>query len=235
MSDSALKALLRAIETVQLCTVKIKSSSGTGTGLLLDERGVVVTCAHVVGNSPSGKVGTPFDGVFDYEVIIKGSPENDDAAILRADFGTMDSKLRKELAKRCGVLGFRRTEPANGEPVVICGYPGIFGSFKSDQWNVDYPLLISGIVSFATGNVIAVNAMINHGNSGGPCLDKAGRIIGLATELTTLGTIEVTRGGEKLSIDLPSNYGMLVPISTILDLAEKADVRLRQTKAGFSP
>src|ERR687896_2316830 len=60
---------------------------------------------------------------------------------------------------------------------------------------------------FSIDEVIQTDAPINTGNSGGPLLNAAGRVVGVNTQIATAGT--------------PGNIGigLAVPINTVEDVA----------------
>ena len=166
-----------------------------------------------------------------FEVLAKD--DENDVAILRADFGK-NTKGMKKLFGRIDSIKLRQTDISIGESVTVCGYPAI-------GWQVGSPLLISGLVSFkkpkgpgleAIEDAIVVSCLIHHGNSGGPCFDQRGRLVGLVKELNNLGTVEAWRRGENdkakrpFDLDIPTGYGLLVPASNLLDLAGRSNLEV---------
>jgi serine protease Do len=57
-----------------------------------------------------------------------------------------------------------------GDPVIAYGSP----------YGLENTVTV-GVVSAIRGNYIQTDAPINHGNSGGPLLNKAGEVVGLTT------------------------------------------------------
>jgi S1-C subfamily serine protease len=146
--------------------------AGTGSGFVWDNAGHIVTNFHVVQNANGAQV-TLWDHK-SYRADLVGVAPNYDLAVLR--IAAPASKLR---AIPIG-------ESANlqvGQKVFAIGNP-----FGLDQ------TLTTGIVSAlgrtinaVTGrpieDVIQTDAAVNPGNSGGPLLDSAGRLVGVNTAI----------------------------------------------------
>lgn len=62
-----------------------------------------------------------------------------------------------------------------GEDVMALGYPLGMENFKSSKG------IVSGRESMRIGECIQTTAALNHGNSGGPVVDKTGTVIGIGT------------------------------------------------------
>jgi len=145
---------------------------GTGSGFIWDERGHVVTNAHVIAGAASAKVRLADGRAFD-AVLVGASPAHD-LAVLRI---SVSSDPPRPLP-----LGTSH-DLRVGQSVFAIGNP--FGL----DWT-----LTTGIVSAldrelpAEGGgiierLIQTDAAINPGNSGGPLLDSAGRLIGVNTAI----------------------------------------------------
>ncbi|HEU0336274.1 MAG TPA: trypsin-like peptidase domain-containing protein [Gaiellaceae bacterium] len=166
-----------------------REQQAQGSGFVSDEQGHVVTAAHVVEGADSVSVQLADGSTYDAEVV--GSDASTDVAVLKIDAPA--SKLHPlELADSAAV--------EVGDGVVAIGAP--FGLEDS---------VTSGIVSalgrditspdgFTLTGAIQTDAAINHGNSGGPLLDDAGRVIGVAVQ------IESDSGGnDGVGFAVPSN------------------------------
>jgi S1-C subfamily serine protease len=145
---------------------------GTGTGLVWDARGHIVTNYHVIEDARSSRVRLA-DGRTYNAQFIGASPEHD-LAVLR--IGVSLARI-KPLA--IGSSADLRV----GQKVFAIGNP--FG--------FDYSLT-TGVVSALNRTIfseehgeirrlIQTDAAINPGNSGGPLLDSAGRLIGVNTAI----------------------------------------------------
>src|SRR3954469_11330343 len=148
------------------------AGAASGTGLVWDNAGHVVTNNHVVQNGSEVAVRFASGEVAQAEVI--GVAPNYDLAVLRI-------KNARQLPPPVA-LG-SSTELKVGQSAFAIGNP--FGLDQS---------LTSGIISALKrrlptssgreiANVIQTDTAINPGNSGGPLLDSAGRLIGVNTAI----------------------------------------------------
>lgn len=133
----------------------------TGTGFLVNRAGWVMTNAHVVegcavATLPDGQVGT-----------VGARDEDNDLALVRfAPFGGAEP------------FAFRQAPARLVEEVVALGYPlaGVLaGGIKATTGTVS---ALAGINDDDTR--FQFSAPIQPGNSGGPVIDRAGRVIGVA-------------------------------------------------------
>ncbi|MBU6484140.1 MAG: trypsin-like peptidase domain-containing protein [Betaproteobacteria bacterium] len=145
---------------------------GTGSGIIWDERGHVITNYHVISGASAAKVRLS-DGR-DYPASLVGASAFHDIAVLQIE---VPSNPPPPLP-----VGTSR-DLRVGQSVYAIGNP--FGL----DWS-----LTTGIVSALDrslegddGNtiehLIQTDAPINPGNSGGPLLDSAGRLIGMNTAI----------------------------------------------------
>lgn len=145
---------------------------GTGSGFIWDNKGHIVTNAHVISQSNKAYV-TLADGT-NWEAEVIGVEESKDLAVLKIDAPA--NKLRPLPVGSSGDLKVGQFAMAIGNP------------FGLDQ------TLTTGVVSALgreikslTGapirGVIQTDAAINPGNSGGPLLDSSGRLIGVNTQI----------------------------------------------------
>jgi S1-C subfamily serine protease len=166
--------------------------TATGSGIVIDEAGHVLTNSHVVAGASEILV-TLGDSDTAYPAEVVGTDPATDLALLRTD--APEGQLHP-----LPLGNSARVEV--GDPVVAIGNP--FGLDRT---------VTSGIVSalqrqieapngFAISNVIQTDAPINPGNSGGPLIDSAGDVIGVTSQIETAG------GGGNVGI------GFAVPINT---------------------
>jgi serine protease Do len=143
----------------------------SGTGVVIDERGVIVTNRHVVGASADITVRLA-DGT------------NLPARVLLRDTNTDLAVLRVQAGRKLPALGLAPVSDLMvGETVIAVGHP--FGYVNTVSTGI-----ISALdreITMPTGEVltglIQTNASINPGNSGGPLLNINGELIGINVAL----------------------------------------------------
>jgi putative serine protease PepD len=156
--------------------------SALGSGFVVDERGDILTNDHVVSGATNIRVG--FGSAATYPARIVGTDPSTDLAVVRV-------RAPVELLHPLGFGDSSRIQV--GDSVYAIGNP--FGLDRT---------MTAGIVS-ATGRTIRApngltipetiqtDAPINHGNSGGPLLDDAGRVIGVNAQIEG-GTVDANVG-----------------------------------------
>jgi serine protease Do len=161
--------------------VVVRNPAGSlGTGVMLDERGIIVTNCHVVSDALIVGIETNDNRYFLGKVV--GSDKKVDYAFILC---------RGPRHATYPVLS-RRDRVLEGEDVVAIGHP--FGL----EFTVS-----KGIVSTSGREVegvryIQTDVPINPGNSGGPLLDAQGEIIGINTWIVS--------NAQGLSFAVPARY-----------------------------
>jgi len=164
--------MVDVIKRVNPDVVLIETNAGLGSGVIYDNKGDIVTNAHVVGTATSFKV-TLSNGK-SYTGTLVGKYAPDDIAVVRisapgltaATFGD-SSKLQV------------------GDVVLAMGNPlGLQSSVTEGIVSA-----LSRQVSEPSGNtlpdVIQTSAAINPGNSGGALVDLQGEVVGIPTLAAT--------------------------------------------------
>ena len=151
-------------------------AAGTGTGVIYDPRGYILTNSHVVqdpnGSGPSRFVRAALaDGRVAEARVLADDPSSD-LAILKIEAPDLQAAAIGD-----------SDAVAVGEPVVAIGYalalPGgpsvTAGVVSALGRSIEEP---NGVV---LPNMVQTDAAINPGNSGGPLLNAAGEVIGINT------------------------------------------------------
>lgn len=170
-----------------------KTEGALGTGVVIDDRGIILTSLHIVKDAIEVRV-VFADGTESVASIIVRQPEND-LAVLRAR-EIPDDLVPATLSSS--------TTLRVGDEVVAVGNPfGISNSLSAG--------VVSGLgrayKSPKTGetltDLIQFDAAVNPGNSGGPLLNRDGEVVGIVTSLLNPNEQEVFIG-----------IGFAVPIET---------------------
>jgi len=160
-----------------------------GSGFVYDREGHVITNQHVIDGTSS--ISVVFPNGRSYPARLVGEDRSTDLAVLKVD---APRRLLVPLP-----LG-DSSAVAVGDPVFALGSPfGLEGT------------ITSGIVSalgrritapnrFTISNTIQTDAAVNHGNSGGPLLDRRGRVIGVNAQIES-----ESGGSDGVGFAIPSN------------------------------
>ena len=162
--------------------VPLKSPDGkdnepdaTGTGVVIDTKGSILTNLHVI-HSTDRWVVTFWDGSKSEASVVNVQPEND-LAVIRAKTSPDDLKPAT-MASTAGL------NP--GDTVVAVGFPfgigpsvsaGVVSGLKREF--VDPQRKDRGRLT----NLIQFDAAVNPGNSGGPLINRDGEVVGIVTAL----------------------------------------------------
>ncbi len=182
------QAVAPSVVTILVRDDERPGQMGTGTGIIIDEQGHILTNNHVISDVDRVLVQL-LDGSTAYADIIGRDPGTD-LAVIRAKFppGTLN------------IARFGDSQAVQpGDPVFAIGAP--YGLGHS---------ITAGIVSGVgrtylnqgrrVRGAIQSDASINPGNSGGPLLNAKGEVIGITTAIQT--TSEVFMG---VGLSIPSN------------------------------
>lgn len=142
------------------------TSRSSGSGVIVDPRGYIVTCAHVVEHARSVKVTLASGRTLKAEVILVD--EALDLAILH-----VDSKVPLPS------VSLFKGVPFVGDPVAA------IGNAFSVGLTVTHGIVSAGYRVFGGKVVIQTDAPINPGNSGGPILTLDGQLVGIASAIAS--------------------------------------------------
>ena len=156
--------LAQTIERIERGLVYIKTPSGSGSGFIVEEDGLVVTNAHVVEDFETVSVVTA-DGA-EYAGSVLGVDEIADLALVKVRAGTLFAAMG--LGDSDGVQV--------GDDVIALGFPLRYELGSS--LTVTRGIVSSKRVSYGVEE-LQTDAAINPGNSGGPLVDREGNVIGV--------------------------------------------------------
>jgi len=173
--------------------------TATGSGILMDSDGHVLTNAHVVDGSSS--VTVKFGDGEALPAKVLGVDDSTDVAVLSVDPSSVDAKPL--------TLG-NSDDVKVGDGAIAIGNP--YGLDRTVTSGIISALQrqISAPNGFTISDVIQTDAAINPGNSGGPLIDADGRVIGINSQIAT-------GSGSSGSVGI----GFAVPIDTAKNVASQ--------------
>ena len=200
----AAAAALNADSVVVITTEMITTSSyfgqyvtqGAGSGVIIDEAGYIITCAHVIEGATTIKV-TLNDGK-EYEAKTVGSDEETDIAVIKIE---ADETLNSVTVGDSDALVVGQTAITIGNPLGTLG--GSVGdgiiSALSRQIKIDG----------RSYELIQTSASVNPGNSGGGLFDIDGNLIGIVNAKSS-GTTSDGSIVEDIAFAIPINRAIEV-------------------------
>jgi serine protease Do len=187
----------------------IRTGRGSGSAVLVDADGVLVTNAHVVGDARKGRADF-VDGT-QTDVTVVGTDPLSDLAVLRAvKPGDLPPPVQLGDADQLVV----------GQLVVAVGNPlGLAGSVTAGVVSALGRALPtrSGSAGRVVEDVIQTDAALNPGNSGGALADSHARVVGINTAVAGVG----------LGLAVPVNATTRQIVATLL-----TDGRVRRAYLG---
>ncbi len=187
----------KCLPSVVSINVTTSSSTGVGSGVILDTDGNILTNYHVIEDAQS--ISVSVDGGDSYEATVVGSDESSDLAVIKIDPG--DTTLTPMEVGDSSTL-------AVGDWVMSLGSP--FGLEQSVSTGIVSSLYRSTMMTSTSGNTIYTNliqtdATINPGNSGGALVDEEGKLVGINS------LIESYSGSSSgVGFAIPANYAVEV-------------------------
>lgn len=201
-------------------TVKVLSGESWGSGILIHKQGpiyTVLTNQHVLaqGNANSYRVQTPDGKTYRADLVGNVRFDGNDLGLIA---------FRSHKAYAIASLGETST-PAVGDRVFAAGFP-----FDSDLPKPREFVFTIGIISlfsdkaFAGGYQIGYTNQIEKGMSGGPLLDRQGKVVGIngIHAYPLWGNPYIFADGSEASEVMQeqmSQFSWAIPVQTFLQIA----------------
>lgn len=206
----------RVVRSVLPSVVQISTPTSTGSGVVYDNKGDIVTNAHVVGDTKDVKVRpTTGDTVLTGKVIGEFVP--DDLAVVRVTGSTSSlppAKFADSEKAEIGEIVLAMGNPLGLTDSVTQGIVSATGRTVSSSSETDGgPALITA--------AIQTSAAINPGNSGGALVDLNSQVLGIPT----LAAREPNSGGAAPGI------GFAIPSNTVINIADQLIAHGKVTKS----
>lgn len=184
----------------------VVTSSGSGSGSIIDKRGYVVTNVHVIENASTINISLADGSTYEGRVI--GKDTESDIAVLK-----FEPASNVELK----TIAFGDSENLKvGQKVIAIGNPFALERTMTTGIISGLGRPIQESENVIIRNMIQTDAAINPGNSGGPLLDSQGRMIGINTMIYS-------------SSGSSAGVGFAIPVSTarrvVADLLKYGEVR----------
>ena len=158
-------------------TAEAHGKTTTGTGVVIVDKGLILTNLHVVAGARRIRV-TFFDGLEADAALVNIMAEND-LAVLQAK--KLPDDLMAATMRSTGDL-------APGDTVVAVGFPfgigpsvssGVVSGLKREFRSPDGKQMLTNLIQF--------DAAANPGNSGGPLVTADGEVVGIVTAILNPG------------------------------------------------
>ncbi len=181
----------RESPAVVLINNETPQGGSLGSGFLIDTAGHIITNAHVMDGAT--KTTVTFQDGTEKRGTVLGVDTSTDVAVLKID--QVPAGVTPVSLGKSGSLTVGQDVVAIGNPYGYSGTAttGIVSALKRT---------IASPSDFPIQNAIQTDAAINQGNSGGPLFDRAGRVIGINSQIAS------ETGGNV-------GIGFAVPIDTV--------------------
>ncbi|HET8600014.1 MAG TPA: trypsin-like peptidase domain-containing protein [Segeticoccus sp.] len=196
---------VHVVDEVLPSIVEIRTQKALGSGILYDNKGHVVTNAHVVGSATSFEVLLP-SRARPVKASLVGTYAPDDLAVIKlastpnvtpAQFGD-SGKLQ------VGDIVLAMGNPLGLSGTVTQGIVSAVGRTVSEPQGGHSP-------GATLASAIQTSAAINPGNSGGALVDLSGKVVGIPT----LAAVDQEIGGAAPGI------GFAIPSNTVTNIADQ--------------
>lgn len=163
-----------------------------GTGFFIDSDGHLLTNFHVISEAVAVQAQVPSLGKERFDLKVIGIHPERDIALLEL---TKEAKERfLGIVKKIPFISLGSSDHVKrGESIVALGYPLGQETLKITQG------VVSGYQDLDGEVFLQVTAALNPGNSGGPCINELGEVVGISTSI----------------IPEAQNIGYIVPIDDV--------------------
>ncbi|MDH3606169.1 MAG: trypsin-like peptidase domain-containing protein [Acidimicrobiia bacterium] len=208
--DGSIEPVAAAAAAVSPAVVQLDTSTGTGSGVIYDAKGYILTAAHVVGNATN--VAVRFADGSSTSGTVVGADDTTDVAVVSIDPSEVPAVAVLAVGADLSV----------GQTAVAVGSP-----FRLDQ------TVTSGIISAVDRivdfiSMVQTDAAINPGNSGGPLVDLSGRVLGI-------NDVIFTNSGDNAGVGFAISIDLAKIIADQITAGEAPSLALLGVSVGSSP
>ncbi|TQS41569.1 S1C family serine protease [Cryptosporangium phraense] len=209
--EAAATTALKSVVTIQ---VAASSGSGTGSGVVLDSSGHIVTNNHVVEDAANGGTITVVlsNGQTRSATIVGRDPSSDIAVIKVSNTsGLTPATFAKSSTVKTGQTVIAIGAPLGLSNTVTEGIVSALNRPVRTGSSSDQNTVI---------DAVQTDAAINPGNSGGALVDLSGRVIGINSAIATVSSSSGF-GGQQESQSGNIGVGFAIPADTALNVAKQ--------------
>ncbi|MFJ7985468.1 S1C family serine protease [Streptomyces sp. NPDC096351] len=195
------------IKNVLPSVVQIDASESLGSGVVYDDKGHIVTNAHVVGQEKTFRVSAATGGRPVTARLVSSYPEQD-LAVIKLDSlpqGLKPARFGDSSAVDMGQIVLAMGSPLGLSGSVTQGIVSATGRTVSEGQN-------GGGTGATIANMVQTSAAINPGNSGGALVNLDSEVVGIPT----LAAVDPEIGGGSAA-----GIGFAIPASTVRTIADQ--------------
>jgi putative serine protease PepD len=204
-ADDLQTAYMNAVKKVLPSVVSITTGQGLGSGVVYDDKGDIVTNAHVVGNSKTFEVSLATGGQLLGADLVATYPPSD-LAVIR--LSSVPDGLKPATFGDSGQVTVGQIVLAMGNPL------GLSSSVTQGIVSATGRTVTEGESGGGTGatisDMVQTSAAINPGNSGGALVNLDDQVIGIPTLAAT---------DPQLGSGAAPGIGFAIPASTVRRIA----------------
>ncbi|MFJ8019601.1 S1C family serine protease [Streptomyces sp. NPDC096311] len=206
-ADDLQNAYLKVIKNVLPSVVQIQASDELGSGVVYDDKGHIVTNAHVVGNEKTFRVTTANSQNVLTAKLVYTYP-GQDLAVIKLDkvpSGLKAATIGNSEKVEVGQIVLAMGSPLGLSSSVTQGIVSATGRTVSESST-------DGGTGATIANMVQTSAAINPGNSGGALVNLNGQVIGIPT----LAATDPSLGGATAP-----GIGFAIPASMVRTIADQ--------------
>ncbi|MER6303515.1 trypsin-like peptidase domain-containing protein [Kitasatospora sp. NPDC001539] len=206
------------IANVLPSVVQITTGESLGSGIVYDDKGDIVTNAHVVGSASTFTV-TLANSTKSLDATLVGSYPDSDLAVIKLSSppsGLKPAAFGDSSKVEIGQITLAMGSPLGLSSSVTQGIVSATGRTVTEPQG-------GGSPGATIGNMVQTSAAINPGNSGGALVNLSSQVIGI----NTLAATEPQAGGAAAP-----GIGFAIPASTITNIADQLIKQGKVTNSG---
>ena len=184
-------------DSVVAIDVATSDGEAKGSGVVISDKGYIVTNNHVIYGAQQIQVTLASGAVYSAKVV--GTDTTTDLAVIKLDNPPSDLKVA-EFADSDNL--------AVGEAVMAIGNPLGYDDTATTGIvsALNRPVTVTDDDNNAiVTNAVQIDAAINPGNSGGPTFNAAGQVIGINSSIASTASSSGTAGSIGIGFAIPSN------------------------------